>query len=67
MDYMLIVKQEIWYWLASKPEMGHRLIVNPVMGHWLIVNKDKKDCLWKQRTHYRLENGNLGFIETPNK
>ena len=24
----------------------------------------RKDCLWKQRTHCRLENGSLGFIET---
>ena len=24
----------------------------------------KKDCLWKQRTHYNSENGSLGFIET---
>ena len=22
------------------------------------------DCLWKQRTHYRLENMSFGFIET---
>ena len=31
------------------------------------LNKRKKDCLWKQRTHYRLENGSLGFIETLHK
>ena len=30
----------------------------------LHANKRQKDCLWKQRTHYRLENGSLGFIET---
>ena len=32
-----------------------------------ILNKRKKDCLCKQRTHYRLENGSLtvvGFTET---
>ena len=27
-------------------------------------NKHQKDCLWKQRTHYGLENGSLGFIDT---
>ena len=34
-----------------------------------LINYDKrqKDCLWKQRTHYRLENGSLGFIETLHK
>ena len=32
-----------------------------------ISNKRKKDCLWKHRTHYGLENGNLGFIETLHK
>ena len=26
------------------------------------VNKRQKDCVWKQRTHYRLENVSLGFI-----
>ena len=30
-------------------------------------NKCKKDCSWKQRTHYRLENGSLGFIVTCQK
>ena len=30
-------------------------------------NKRLKDCLWKQRTHYRLENQSLGFIETLHK
>ena len=30
-------------------------------------NKRQKDCLWKQRTHYRSENGSLGFIETLHK
>ena len=30
-------------------------------------NKRQKDCLWKQRTHYGLENGSLGFIETLHK
>ena len=29
--------------------------------------KRQKDCLWKQRTHYGLENGSLGFIETLHK
>ena len=29
--------------------------------------KRQKDCIWKQRTHYRLENGSLGFIETLHK
>ena len=24
----------------------------------------QNDCLWKQRTHYELENGSLGFIES---
>ena len=27
-------------------------------------SKHKKDCLWKQRSHYGLENRNLGFIAT---
>ena len=27
-------------------------------------NKRQKDCLWKQRTHYGLENRSLDFIET---
>ena len=31
------------------------------------INKRQKDCLWKQRTHYRLENGSLSFIETLHK
>ena len=31
------------------------------------LNKRQKDCLWKQRIHYRLENGSLGFIETLHK
>ena len=31
------------------------------------TNKRKKDCLRKQRTHYRFENGSLGFIETFHK
>ena len=30
-------------------------------------NKRRKDCLWKQRTHDRLENGSLSFIETLHK
>ena len=30
-------------------------------------NKRQKDCLWKQKTHYRLVNGSLGFIETLHK
>ena len=30
-------------------------------------NKRQKDCLWKQRTHYGLENESLGFIETLHK
>ena len=30
-------------------------------------DKRQKDCLWKHRTHYRLENGSLGFIETLHK
>ena len=30
-------------------------------------NKRQKDCLWKQRTHYGLENGILDFIETLHK
>ena len=29
-----------------------------------VNNKRQNDCLRKQRTHYRLENGSLGFIET---
>ena len=32
-----------------------------------LVNKRHKDCLWKQRTHYRLENGSVGFIDTFHK
>ena len=31
------------------------------------LNKHQKDCLWKQRTQYGLENGSLGFIETLHK
>ena len=31
------------------------------------TNKRQKDCLWKQRTHHRSENGSLGFIETFHK
>ena len=31
------------------------------------TNKRQNDCLLKQRTHYRLENGSLGFIETLHK
>ena len=27
-----------------------------------IFNKRQKDCLWKYRTHYGLENESLGFI-----
>ena len=27
-------------------------------------NKCQKDCLWKQRPHYGLENGSLGFIDS---
>ena len=27
------------------------------------LNQRQKDSLWKQRTHYRLENGSLGFTE----
>ena len=30
-------------------------------------NKRQKDCPWKTRTYYRLENGSLGFIETLQK
>ena len=30
-------------------------------------NKRQKDCLWKQRTHYGLENRSLGFIENLHK
>ena len=30
-------------------------------------NKRQKDCLWKQGTHYGLENGSLGFIENLHK
>ena len=32
-----------------------------------LINKRQKDCLWKHRTHYRSENGSLGFIETLHK
>ena len=32
-----------------------------------LFSKRQKDCLWKQRTLYRLENGSLGFIETLHK
>ena len=31
------------------------------------IIKHQKGCLWKQRTHYRLENGSLGFNETLHK
>ena len=27
----------------------------------------QKDCFWEQKTHYRLGNGGLGFIETLHK
>ena len=30
-------------------------------------NKCQNDCLWKQRSHYRLENVSLGFIENLHK
>ena len=30
-------------------------------------NKRQKDCLWKQRIHYGIENKSLGFIETFHK
>ena len=33
----------------------------------IVLNKRQKDCLWKQRTHHRSENGSLGFIETLHK
>ena len=35
----------------------------------VIIVKDKRqnDCLWKQRTHYGLENGSPGFIATFHK
>ena len=33
----------------------------------IVENKRQKDGLWKQRTHYRSENGSLGFIETLHK
>ena len=32
-------------------------------GVYKSINKRQKYCLWKQRTHYRLENGSLSFIE----
>ena len=28
------------------------------------IIKVKKDCLWKQRSHYGLENGSLSFIDS---
>ena len=31
------------------------------------INKRQKDCLWKQKTHYGLENRSLGFTETLHK
>ena len=33
----------------------------------IMQNKRQQECLWKQRTHYRLENGSFGFIETLHK
>ena len=39
-----------------EPASGSTLIANvPFMGRQ--ANKRQKDCLWKQRTHYRSENG----------
>ena len=32
-----------------------------------VVRYTSKDCLWKRRTHYGLENGSLGFIEILHK
>ena len=33
----------------------------------LLLYMRQKDCLWKQSTHYGLENVSLGFIETLHK
>ena len=41
-------------------EISHRVGLS-------MANKRQKDCLWKQRTHYRLENGSLDFIATLHK
>ena len=34
---------------------------------YLVYNKHQKDSLWTQRTHYGLESGRHGFIETLHK
>ena len=42
-------------------------VVGAVLDSELFINrlniKRQRDCLWKQRTHYRIENGSFGFIK----
>ena len=42
------------------------ILVDPNCRYY-IVKQMPKNCLWTQRTHHRLENGSLGFIETLHK
>ena len=42
-------------------------VVGSMKGAFGMFNKRQKDCLWKQRTHYRLKNGSLGFTKTLHK
>ena len=53
-------------------EMKYNLHYGKVRGDVLpqlqcSKKKRQKDFLWKQKTHYILENGSLGFIETLHK
>ena len=41
--------------------------INDLSITGIFYNERQKDCLWKQRSHYGLENGSLGFIETLHK
>ena len=60
---------------SSLDKIYKSCIINPLLrypakltsthlNHYYIggVIKCQKECLWKQRTHYGLENGSLGFL-----
>ena len=62
-DLMNMLETEA-HWPDDEPLADAIIIDGSAM---INENKRQKSCLWKQRTHYRLENGSLGFIETLHK
>ena len=58
------IKKQVYF--TNKELYGH-VIQSSTNNNISYINKRQKDCLWKQRKHYELENGSLVFIETLHK